>query len=191
MAKYGYTGAKPTQSSSSNSGVFGVNDVVQLLNAGNYKLQIVEDLSYLVIAGGGGGRGAASNDGGGGGGGAGGYRTSYGTGNISGANSAVESKLTLAKGLAYTVTVGAGGGQGNPSSFVGSDITDVVTVGDTVIVLPVEPSDHAYVVAPAAINVALAPSQIGSELTVTIGALIKETVATALTEQPLDVPVTV
>ena len=40
MAKYGYTGAKPTQSSSANTGVFGVNDVVELLNKGQYKLQI-------------------------------------------------------------------------------------------------------------------------------------------------------
>ena len=109
MAKYGYTGAKPTQSSSSNSGVFGVNDVVQLLEANQWALQIVQDVSYLVIAGGGGGGNAASNDGGGGAGGAGGYRTSYGTGSISGANSTVESKLTLSKGVAYTVTVGAGG----------------------------------------------------------------------------------
>ena len=42
MAKYGYTGAKPTQSSSSNSGVFGVNDVAELLNKGQYKLQLID-----------------------------------------------------------------------------------------------------------------------------------------------------
>lgn len=62
---------------------------------------------YLVIAGGGGG-GAQ------GGGGAGGYRTSAGT---SGANSSAESALTLTALNNYTVTVGAGGGQGSNSVF--------------------------------------------------------------------------
>ena len=49
MAKYGYTGAKPTQSSSSNSGVFGVNDVVELLGKGKFKRQDFS-MQYLVIA---------------------------------------------------------------------------------------------------------------------------------------------
>ena len=53
MAKYGYTGSKPTQSSSANTGVFGVNDVVELLNKGKFKLQTV-NIDYLVVAGGGG-----------------------------------------------------------------------------------------------------------------------------------------
>ena len=78
MAKYGYTGAKPTQSSSANSGVFGVNDMVELLNKGKFKLQTI-DVSYLVIAGGasGGAGNPAGNVGATGGGGAGGYRNSY------------------------------------------------------------------------------------------------------------------
>jgi hypothetical protein len=54
MAKYGFTGAKPTQSSSANTGVFGVNDVVELLGKGKFKLQGF-DMQYLVLAGGGGG----------------------------------------------------------------------------------------------------------------------------------------
>jgi hypothetical protein len=53
---------------------------------------------FLVVAGGGGG--------GAGGGGAGGYRTSAGT---SGGGASAESSLGLAVGVAYTVTVGAGG----------------------------------------------------------------------------------
>ena len=59
-------------------------------------------VDYLVIAGGGGG--------GLGGGGAGGYRTSFGTGNINGGNTPVENTLTLATGSpGYTVTIGAEG----------------------------------------------------------------------------------
>ena len=51
MAKYGYTGAKPTQAKGSNSGVFGVNDVVQLINQDKFgpKSYAIE---YLVISGG-------------------------------------------------------------------------------------------------------------------------------------------
>ena len=60
---------------------------------------------YLVIGGGGSGGGYGQA----GGGGAGGYRTSWGSGNISGANSPVESALDLQPGIGYTVTVGAGG----------------------------------------------------------------------------------
>ena len=60
------------------------------------------NIDYLVVAGGGGG--------GLGGGGAGGYRTSFGTGNINGGNTPVENALTLATGSpGYTVTIGAGG----------------------------------------------------------------------------------
>ena len=70
--EFGYIGATPTQSSSSNTGIFSNDDVYNLINDDKWALQIVENVSYLVIAGGGGGRGAASNDGGGGAGGAGG-----------------------------------------------------------------------------------------------------------------------
>jgi hypothetical protein len=62
------------------------------------------EIDYLVVAGGGGGGGGY-----GGGGGAGGFRTSFGT---SGRNSSAESKLILAKGTNYTVTVGNGGAGG-------------------------------------------------------------------------------
>lgn len=68
------------------------------------------NVSYLVIAGGG------SGNRGGGGGGAGGYRTSYGSGNISGRNSAVETPLSTDSGTTYTVTVGAGGAAVNGTS---------------------------------------------------------------------------
>lgn len=61
------------------------------------------NVEYLVIAGGGGG-GAQH----GGGGGAGGYRSSV-VGELSGANSSAEARLSLTSGTNYTVTVGAGG----------------------------------------------------------------------------------
>ena len=73
---------------------------------------IVVNTHFLVIAGGGGGGGGTM----GGGGGAGGYRTSWGSGNISGGNSAVESALQLLKDTAYTVTVGTGGAGGQNAS---------------------------------------------------------------------------
>ena len=56
--EYGYIGAGPTQSSSSNTGVFDNEDVYNLLDEGKWALQIIDGVSYLVIAGGGGGRGA-------------------------------------------------------------------------------------------------------------------------------------
>ena len=41
MAKYGYISASPpTQSSSSNTGIFGTNDVRQLLEDGKWALHI-------------------------------------------------------------------------------------------------------------------------------------------------------
>ena len=57
--EYGYIQDGPTQSSTSNSGVFEVNDVIDLLNQGKYALQTVTT-SFLVIAGGGGGSGSVS-----------------------------------------------------------------------------------------------------------------------------------
>ena len=68
-------------------------------------------VEYLVIAGGGG-----SGTGHAGGGGAGGYRSSV-AGETSGANSAIETPLTLAPGT-YGVTVGAGG---NGTTYTGGD----------------------------------------------------------------------
>jgi len=106
--EYGYIGASPTQSSSANTGIFEVNDVTDLLNSNQYKLQTI-DIQSLVIAGGGGG----GYDWGGGGG-AGGYRNSYAS-ETSGDNSSTETPLTLALGANHTVTVGAGGSAGTSS----------------------------------------------------------------------------
>ena len=65
-------------------------------------------VNYLVVGGGGGGSDTA-----GGGGGAGGYRTSVGTSGstdtFNGGGSSAETALTLNRGTAYTVTIGAGG----------------------------------------------------------------------------------
>jgi len=82
---------------------------------------------FLVLgAGGGGGGGEASTSGDqAGGGGAGRYRTSYGSGNISGGLSAVESDLTLTKNLAIPVSIGAGGSGGSGSPNRGSNGSDV------------------------------------------------------------------
>ncbi len=74
------------------------------------------NIDYLIVAGGGGGGSASSGYSGGGAGGAGGYRTSYGTGNISGGNSPVESALNLTIGNSYTITVGDGGAGGPAAS---------------------------------------------------------------------------
>jgi len=86
-------------------------------------------VEFLVIAGGAGG---SDHTHGGGGGGAGGYRTSYGSGSISGGLSTVESDLSLVIGTQYTISVGNGGNPesaGGTSSITGSDITDITTVG--------------------------------------------------------------
>ena len=64
MAKYGYIGARPTQSASSSSGVFSANDVANALDQGIFPLQTI-DVEYLVVAGG----GSGSTSGGGGAGG--------------------------------------------------------------------------------------------------------------------------
>ena len=82
---------------------------------------------FLVIAGGGGGGKLA-----GGGGGAGGYRNSFSS-ESSGGGGSSETALALNPGTVYTVTVGAGGSAGSPttggngvaSSISGSDITDI------------------------------------------------------------------
>jgi hypothetical protein len=67
-------------------------------------------VDYLVVAGGGGG-GGCSNSGylSGAGGGAGGMRTSFGTGNVNGGLTPVESTLTLTPATSYSITVGSGG----------------------------------------------------------------------------------
>ena len=93
-------------------------------------------VDYLVVAGGGGG-GVI-----GGGGGAGGFRTSFGAGNINGGLTAVEASQNLTANTNYTLTVGAEGiatttpgssgpggtsGSGGDSSFVTT--TTVLSVG--------------------------------------------------------------
>jgi hypothetical protein len=82
---------------------------------------------FLVIGAGGGGGGGEPHTSGdqAGGGGAGRYRTSYGSGNISGGLSAVESDLTLTKNLAIPVSIGAGGSGGSGSPNRGSNGSDV------------------------------------------------------------------
>jgi hypothetical protein len=72
-------------------------------------------VDFMVVGGGGGG-----SDPSGGGGGAGGYRTSVGTSGstdtFNGGGSSAETALTLNRGTAYTVTVGAGGTRFNDST---------------------------------------------------------------------------
>ena len=78
------------------------------------------DIDFLVIAGGGGGSGSTSGNYGGGGGGAGGYRTSYGSGNISGGSNPVEPAYRASKSTSYSISVGSGGAgqaQGTDSYF--------------------------------------------------------------------------
>ena len=65
----------------------------------------VPTIHFLVIGGG----GAGGGEGQAGGGGAGGYRTSWGTGNVSGGLSAVETAVTVTLNTAYPITVGEGG----------------------------------------------------------------------------------
>jgi len=80
---------------------------------------------FLVIAGGGAGGSNPVTGAHGGGGGAGGYRTSYGTGNISGGNSPVELPYLPTLGTTYTITVGGAASQNttaNDSSIVGGTI---------------------------------------------------------------------
>lgn len=87
------------------------SDTPQWLKISQPPINIVA-VSYLVIGGGGAG---GSNTGGGnhsdsgGGGGAGGYRTNFGTGNISGGLSPVEAAMSVDTGVALDVSVGAGG----------------------------------------------------------------------------------
>lgn len=67
-------------------------------------------VDYLIIAGGGGGGGCSSSGYlSGAGGGAGGMRTSFGTGNVNGGLTPVESTLNLAYATSYTIEVGQGG----------------------------------------------------------------------------------
>ena len=84
-------------------------------------------VEFLVIGAGGGGGGGEPHTAGdqAGGGGAGRYRTSYGSGNISGGLSAVESDLTINKGVPIPVSIGAGGSGGSGSGNKGGNGNDV------------------------------------------------------------------
>ena len=84
-------------------------------------------VEFLVLGAGGGGGGGEPHTGGdqGGGGGAGRYRTSYGSGNISGGLSAVENDLTINKGVPIPISIGAGGSGGSGSPNRGSNGSDV------------------------------------------------------------------
>ena len=81
---------------------------------------------FLVIGAGGGGGGGEPHPYGdqAGGGGAGRYRTSYGSGNISGGLSAVENDLTINKGVPIPVSIGAGGSGGTDSGVKGGNGSD-------------------------------------------------------------------
>jgi hypothetical protein len=70
----------------------------------------------------------------------------------------------------------------------------VVVAGEaSAVFAPVEvaPADHVYVVAPPAVKLAVTPSQIVGEFTVTFRDGETVTVETAVAEQESDVPVTV
>ena len=91
----------------------------KVLKEGGNAIVIPLTVDYLVVAGGGGGGPGYQAAGGG----AGGFRTSFGTGNINGGLTAVESTLTLAVATSYTVTIGApgaGGAGSNPSAGRGA-----------------------------------------------------------------------
>jgi hypothetical protein len=70
-------------------------------------------------------------------------------------------------------------------------VYDVVEVGVTEIGLVVCPELHEYESAPVAVKSALSPEQMVGEFTLTTGNGLTVTVATAVAEQPVDVPVTV
>tara|TARA_B100001939_G_scaffold347887_1_gene371138 strand:- start:530 stop:1453 length:924 start_codon:yes stop_codon:yes gene_type:complete len=125
--EFGYIPSSPTQSSSGNTGIFEVNDVVNLISDSQWAVQGL-DVSYLVIAGGGGGStSSSSGNRGGGGGGAGGYRNSYSS-ETSGGNSSTETPFFALPNTTYSVTIGGGGtaqsgqyllegGKGSDSTF--------------------------------------------------------------------------
>ena len=91
-------------------------------------------VEFLVLGPGGGGGGGESHTAGdqGGGGGAGRYRTSYGSGNIYGGLSAVESDLTINKGVPIPVSIGAGGTGGGDTANGGTGNYNGHQGGDSV-----------------------------------------------------------
>ena len=142
-AKYFEGGATvtPTVTSSASTPANGAVDptdseywIHTFLTAGSSSLvtDAATTAEYLVVGGGGGASGGDAA----GGAGAGGFRTSFGSGNISGANSAVETDLSLVAAT-YTVVVGAGGvgtaynvigNQGVNSSIIGTGV-NIVSLG--------------------------------------------------------------
>ena len=101
-------------------------------------------------------------------------------------------ELTVVTGNGFTVIV-ATAVEEHPSE-VPVTVQEVVAAGLAVPVLtPVEvtPALQVEVVAPAAVSVAVCPAQMVGELTVVTGNGLAVTVATAVVEQPSEVPVTV
>ena len=115
----------------------GTTEIMNVYKGTTSVFQSTYSADFLVVAGGGGGANGTNSANPGGAGGAGGLRTSYGSN--SGGGASAESALTLTPGTVYTITVGYGGNlpprssnhgtNGGPSSIVGSNITDITTVG--------------------------------------------------------------
>jgi hypothetical protein len=99
-----------------------------------------------------------------------------------------ELTVIVAGGLTVTVATAV---PVHPAASVPVTVYEVVLVGETEIGLVVAPVFHEYVEAPEAVNVAVAPLQIVGELTVIVAGGLIVTVATAVAEQPVVVPVTV
>ena len=97
-------------------------------------------------------------------------------------------ELTVTTGNGFTVTVATA--VDVQPSVVPVTVYDVVVSGDAVFV-PLTPAVQLYVVAPFGIKVAVCPSQMVGEFTVTTGNGLTVTVAIAVAVQPNVVPVTV
>ena len=97
-------------------------------------------------------------------------------------------EFTVTTGNGLTVTVDTA--VAVQPSVVPVTVYDVVMSGEAVLV-PLTPAVQLYVVAPFGIRVAVWPSQMVGELTVTIGNGLTVTVETAVAVQPAVVPVTV
>jgi len=109
--------------------------------------------------------------------------------NVAASPGQIVGELTVVTGRGLTVTV-AIAVDVHPKE-VPVTVYDVVVAGVTLIGFVTAPVDQAYVVAPAAVNVAVVPAQIVGELTVVTGSGLRVTVATAEEEHPKEVPVTV
>ena len=94
--------------------------------------------------------------------------------------------MTTGNGLTVTVDTAVA----LQPSVVPVTVYDVVVIGDTVLV-PLTPAVQLYVVAPFGIKVAVCPSQMVGELTVTTGNGFTVTVDIAVAVHPNVVPVTV